>query len=120
MIKSIYYFNLNSFLIANSPNNTVPISSSTILPGSVVSNQLLSTSPNERQFSSAKKDKNLHYTLLKDRLLEKQQQNRQQNEEDFHELLSKQSSFTPPYSYLNVLDDKSRSPSHSPEELAGS
>ncbi len=102
---------------ANSPNNTVPISSSTILPGSVVSNQLLSTTPNERQFSSPKKDKNLHYTLLKDRLLEKQQQNRQQNEEDFHELLSKQSSFTPPYSYLNVLDDKSRSPSHSPEEL---
>ena len=98
---------------ANSPNNTVP---STILPGSV-STQLLSTSPNDRQFSSPKKDKNLHYTLLKERLLEKQHHNRQPNDEDYHELLSKQNSFTPLYSHLNVLDDKSRSASRSPEEL---
>lgn len=103
-------------LRANSPSNIIQ---SSILSNSASNNQLsAATNNNDKQFLSPKKDKNLHNSLLKERLLEKQQQNRHQSDEDFHELLSKHSSFTPMYSHLNVVDDKSRSPSHSPEEFS--
>ena len=78
-------------------------------PTSTMCNQLPISNNNDRQYTSPKKDKNLHYTLLKERLLEKQNQTRQNPDDEFHDLSSKISK--------NPVEDKSRSHSHSPEEF---
>jgi hypothetical protein len=84
----------------HSPNNTFHNTSSTS------ANTTTTSTTNEK---SPKRDKILH-TLLKERLLEKQQQQpRHPLDDDLHDLTTKLSK------YANLIDDRTRSPSQSPD-----